>query len=228
MVNALENGAEEGRDYLRKASGSWKWALIRWYPNGETQYDSSRIIHDWIHRSWEGNLGNWNILVPRGKEIEWDSVSSGERKRNRPNRSTDRGCRTLVRVTKLMYSRSCWEAAPQRVIVPYAKYINLEEVSWVRRGTWNPVGIYPDHWVSLNTTILPIVNQYREGKVKSTPRGEWNSSWNHMLTRSQSPLMGDGVLFVERAGELRYRARLSGIRGAVVKASLNRAFSTMS
>lgn len=40
--------------------------------------------------------------------------------------------------------------------------------------------------------------------------------------------MGDGVLFVERAGELRYRARLSGIRGAVVKASLNRAFSTMS
>lgn len=39
MVNALENGAEEGRDYLRKASGSWKWALIWWYPNGETQQD---------------------------------------------------------------------------------------------------------------------------------------------------------------------------------------------
>jgi len=39
MVNALENGAEEGRDYLRKASGSWV-----------------------------GNPGNWNILVPGGKE----------------------------------------------------------------------------------------------------------------------------------------------------------------
>lgn len=39
--------------------------------------------------------------------------------------------------------------------------------------------------------------------------------------------MGDIVLFVERAGELMYRARLSRICGAVVKASLNRAFSTL-
>ena len=31
------------------------------------------------------------------------------------------------------------------------------------------MGIYEDHLVRLNTTWRPIVNQYREGKVKSTP-----------------------------------------------------------
>ena len=32
--NALALGAEEGRDKLRKAMGSRKWALIHRYPNG--------------------------------------------------------------------------------------------------------------------------------------------------------------------------------------------------
>jgi hypothetical protein len=31
------------------------------------------------------------------------------------------------------------------------------------------VGSYEDHLVRLNTLCRPIVNQYREGKVKSTP-----------------------------------------------------------
>ena len=31
------------------------------------------------------------------------------------------------------------------------------------------MGIYEDHLVRLNTLQRPIVNQYREGKVKSTP-----------------------------------------------------------
>ena len=35
--------------------------------------------------------------------------------------------------------------------------------------------------------------------------------------------MGESVPFAEWAGELRYSARLSGIRGAEAKASLNRA-----
>ena len=35
-VNALAQGAEEGRDKLRKATGSCKWATIRGYPNVET------------------------------------------------------------------------------------------------------------------------------------------------------------------------------------------------
>ena len=34
----------------------------------------------------------------------------------------------------------------------------------------------------------PIVNKYREGKVKRTPRGEWNRYWNHVPTSRQSTL----------------------------------------
>ena len=43
------------------------------------------------------------------------------------------------------------------------------QCSRVPRGTWNPVGIWVDHDPRLNTPLRPIVNQYREGKVKSTP-----------------------------------------------------------
>ena len=49
--------------------------------------------------------------------------------------------------------------------------------------------------------------QYREGKVKRTPGGEWNRNWNPVLTSSRSA--SDGVLFVERANELWCAARLS-------------------
>ena len=41
--------------------------------------------------------------------------------------------------------------------------------SWVARDTRNPVWISRDHPVRLNTPERPIVNQYREGKVKRTP-----------------------------------------------------------
>ena len=42
----------------------------------------------------------------------------------------------------------------------------------VPQDTSNPAGIYRDHPVRLNRTHRPIVNEYREGKVKSTPEGE--------------------------------------------------------
>jgi hypothetical protein len=32
----------------------------------------------------------------------------------------------------------------------------------------NSVGIYQNHLVRLNTPVRPIVNKYREGKVKRT------------------------------------------------------------
>ena len=44
--------------------------------------------------------------------------------------------------------------------------------SRVMRYTWNFAWIRPDHGIRLNTRRRPIVNQYREGKVKSTPGGE--------------------------------------------------------
>ncbi len=51
--------------------------------------------------------------------------------------------------------------------------------------------------------------------------------WNCMLTISQSPFKGDGVPIEEWTGEFYYRARLRWRIGAVAKASLNRANSTM-
>ena len=42
--NALAPGAEEGRDKLRKATGSGKYASIRRFPNGETHTGSSPCI----------------------------------------------------------------------------------------------------------------------------------------------------------------------------------------
>ena len=42
-------------------------------------------------------------------------------------------------------------------------------VSRVPRDTRNLVGKRQDHLVRLNSTGRPIVNKYREGKVKRTP-----------------------------------------------------------
>jgi len=44
--------------------------------------------------------------------------------------------------------------------------------SRVGPATWNPARSRGDHPPSLNTLLRPIANEYREGKVKSTPRGE--------------------------------------------------------
>jgi hypothetical protein len=44
--------------------------------------------------------------------------------------------------------------------------------SRVARSPWNSVRIWGDHPLRLSTPWRPIVNQYREGKVKSTPGGE--------------------------------------------------------
>jgi hypothetical protein len=42
-VDALPQSGEEGREYLRKATGSGKYALIRGCPNGATQLESCPV-----------------------------------------------------------------------------------------------------------------------------------------------------------------------------------------
>ena len=97
-------------------------------------------------------------------------------------------------------------------------------VSRVQRDTRNLVGSRGAHPPRLNTPRWPIVEKYREGKVKRTPGGEWKRTWNPMFTSRQSTLKCDVVLFVERSGELLYVARLSTFRyEAEGKPSLNRA-----
>ena len=62
------------------------------------------------------------------------------------------------------------KAGPKRVIAPYLKSSRLLSGPRVWRDTWNPVRIWEDHLLRLNTPYEPIVNQYREGKVKRTLR----------------------------------------------------------
>jgi len=66
-------------------------------------------------------------------------------------------------------------------------------------------------------------DEYREGKVKRTPGGEWKRTWNRMPTSSRSIEICDGVPFVEWTSELRSHARLRRGAGAGAKASLKRA-----
>ena len=180
----------------------------------------------WIYSLKWNNAGNWNILVPAGKENNRDSLSSGERKGKSPNRIW---CGVVgPQYLKHRLVEWHWKVNHRRCKSCRRKPWSLIAVSWVRRGTWNLVGICRDHPVRLNTPKWPIVNQYCEGKVKRTADAEWNRTWNRMLTKKESTLMCDLVPFVEWTGELRYHARLSGRHGAIAKASLNRALSMMS
>ena len=81
--------------------------------------------------------------------------------------------------------------------------------SRVPRDTWNPVGRRGDHPPSLNTTQWPIENKYCEGKVKSTPGGEWKRTWNPVPTSTESTSRCDQVPIVEWSGEYMCVARLS-------------------
>jgi hypothetical protein len=57
------------------------------------------------------------------------------------------------------------------------------------------VGIREDHLPRLNTSRRPIVNQYREGKVKSTPvRGvkEYLKPSTYKLWEGYAPCFGRG------------------------------------
>ena len=61
----------------------------------------------------------------------------------------------------------------------------------VRPGTRNLAGIWEDHLPRLNMSPRPIVNEYREGKVKSTPvRGVKEFLKPHAYKQSEDDLYG--------------------------------------
>ena len=86
--------------------------------------------------------------------------------------------------------------------------------SQVPQSTWNFVGICPDHWIRLNTTWWPIVNKYREGKLKRTPEGEWNRTWNRMSTIGGSAIYVCATTYLlhNEPTSCYYVARLSLVR----------------
>ena len=62
-----------------------------------------------------------------------------------------------------------WKVPPQRVRVPYMTWPLSAPEPRVRPGTRNLAGSREDHLPRLNIPLRPIVHEYREGKVKSTP-----------------------------------------------------------
>ena len=121
------------------------------------------------YRKCGANVGNWNILVPIGEENNCDSASSGERTRKSPNRwRFGVGGVVGLRYPRSIWTGTCLESQATEGESPVQVRIRLVAVSWVARSTRNSAWICRDHPVRLNTPQRPIVNQYREGKVKST------------------------------------------------------------
>jgi hypothetical protein len=133
------------------------------------------VIYGWMHRPYEVNAGNWNISVPVGKEIKRDSVSSGERKRNSPNREACfSGLRALTRSYKGITSGIFWKVEPQTVKVPYANVSALRycQCTRVARSSWNSVWSWGDHPPRLSTTRQPIVQSNASERWKVPLLGE--------------------------------------------------------
>jgi len=136
-----------------KPRGADKRALIRGCPNGETPLGAScyPVTPAWIYRAGRGNVGKWNLSVPTGRENNSDSGSSGERNRNRPNRScVIAGGRCMVGVVGLLrcsagqHADSCcidewsWKAS-HRGCQPRSRNAALtRRGSQVSRGPRNP------------------------------------------------------------------------------------------
>ena len=94
--------------------------MTRRCPNGETRLELCPVTVYWIHRYMERDPEKWNISVPGGKEINRDSVSSGERTRISLNR-------IIYYAVLRDFWNNCkdsiisWKTEPQRVTAPCAK-----------------------------------------------------------------------------------------------------------
>ena len=116
------------------------------------------------------NPGNWNILVPGGREnkLMIPSVVASERGRAQtamvamPCRGSRTAWSDLDREEKVLESTAIAGESP------LSEAWRAVAASWVTRDTSNLARIRRDHPVRLNTRMRPIVNEYREGKVKST------------------------------------------------------------
>ena len=127
------------------------------------------ILKRYYPSMMEANAGNWNILVPVGKENNNDSPSSGERTGNSPNHF----CYGINGVVgPRCGTKFCEKNDLERSAIdgdsPVFEARRTLVVSWVARSTRNSAWICRDHPVRLNTPERPIANQYCEGKVKST------------------------------------------------------------
>ena len=107
-----------------------------------------------------------------------------------------------------------------------AQSLNLDSMpfgSQVVWGTWNPVWIRQDHLVRLNTPRSPIAKSTARERWKEPLFGEWNRTWNRILTIGRRMNTSDCMPVEEWSGDLRKVAGLRFFIEAKAKACLNRA-----
>ena len=132
----------------------WRDARSLW-----TRDPWMRLLINSVRR---GNAGNWNVLVPAGKEINWDAVSNSERKQHKANWILYRNikemwcCKTAY-INLTLGTRSCLE----RHALKCDRHVGLTEkilaVSWVLlTGYW--VGIKEVSTSNLKYNLSPIAN----------------------------------------------------------------------
>ena len=131
----------------------------------------SRLKDGYSYQCKRANAGNWNILVPVGRENKWmiPPVVASERGTAQTSGVARRGwgCRTAT-----LYANREQNTLENVTIdgdSPVCEAKCSIAVSWVTRDTRNPARICRDHPVRLNTPVRPIANEYCEGKVKRTP-----------------------------------------------------------
>ena len=131
----------------------------------------SRLKDGYSYQCKRANAGNWNILVPAGRENKWmiPPVVASERgtAQTVDVARRQRGCRTAT-----LYANREQNTLENVTIdgdSPVCEAKCSIAVSWVTRDTRNPARICRDHPVRLNTPVRPIANEYCEGKVKRTP-----------------------------------------------------------
>ena len=131
----------------------------------------SRLKDGYSYQCKRANAGNWNILVPVGREnkLMIPLVVASERGRAQTMIVATQpwGCRTTL------WHDACERNVLERTTIegdsPVLEARWSLVVSWVTRNTRNSARIRRDHPVRLNTPVRPIANQYCEGKVKRTP-----------------------------------------------------------
>ena len=131
--------------------------------------------------------GTETSKYPEERKSNRDPPSSGERTGASPNRPSCQACGRCTAGVEGMPPRGrspglesqsacpaedAWEGARHRVRAPYAKARASRAWPGVPPGTRNPAGSRGDRPPRLSTPLRPTVDQYREGKVKSTPGGE--------------------------------------------------------
>ena len=116
----------------------------------------------------EGNSGKWNISVPGRIEIERDSVSSGERRRNSLNLPHRQGLQGQTLWQEKSEERSGmggqrrWKPRIWSLSTVLVWYLSTAIHVKCRGNLGRPSS-------KAKYFSRPIVNKYREGKVKNTP-----------------------------------------------------------